>query len=80
MKIKDFIKELNQFDLESDIIFNDQENYPYSFSGVDIGKLGAVDCNWTINQMIFEEDENVVFDEDPPVRDVVVIKIDGGVF
>ena len=80
MKLKDFIKELNQFDPELDIVFSDSENYPYSFSRTDIGKLGAINCHWIINQMIFEEDENVIFDEDPPVRDVVVIKIDGGVF
>lgn len=80
MKLKDFIEELNQFDPELDIIFGDEENYPYSFSRADIGKLGVIECQWTINQMIFEEDENVVFDENPPVKNVVVIKIDGGVF
>ena len=28
MKLKDFIKELNQFDPELDIVFSDSENYP----------------------------------------------------
>lgn len=43
MKLKDFVKELNQFDPEKDIIFSDGENYPYSFSTIDIGRLGTVD-------------------------------------
>lgn len=79
MKLKDFIAKLNQYDLEKDIIFSDGENYPYSFSTIDIGKLGIVDDSYVIDEMMFE-DEEVEFDKDHPVKDVVVIKIDYGVF
>ena len=57
-----------------------------SFSRTDIGKLGAVNCHYVIDETkivlarIQFEGEEIEFDKDYPVKDIVVIKIDYWVF
>lgn len=79
MKLKDFIEQLNHFDPDSDIIFSNKENRPYSLTRVDIGKLGIVNGRYVIDEMMFIG-EDVEFDKNEPVEDVTIIKIDHGVF
>lgn len=59
MKLKELIEYLNQFDPELDFIFGDKELYPYSFSGANIGKLGAVEESWTIDPMIGRKSNDI---------------------